>query len=321
MVAGTGAMAPGEKRARPGSRAGVEGSSSAATSRARPEARRARRAGEWTSERSGWAGFTSSVATISTLVTSLAAVAALLFTGLSLQQTRDQNQLDVSGQITDRFNAAVTNLGSDTETIRIGGIYALQRIMQDSPRDQSAVIQVLAAFIREDALPPSSGATAQATASAGALTDPASTTPSVPIDVQTALTVLSTRDMTHDGIPSLDLEGAYLPGADLEGAQFYNVNLTGAYLPGANLTDTSLTLASLTDANLNGADLTGAFLNSAILTNVNLTDANLTGAILANAILANANLTGANLTDANLYGTPWCNGLKPVKPGGYVCSE
>ena len=57
-----------------------------------------------------------------------------------------------SGQITDRFNAAVTNLGSGTMTIRIGGLYALQRIMLDSPRDQPAVIiQVLAAFVRQQA--------------------------------------------------------------------------------------------------------------------------------------------------------------------------
>ncbi|WP_371621563.1 hypothetical protein OG245_00620 [Streptomyces sp. NBC_01116] len=40
------------------------------------------------------------------------------------------------GQITDRYTAAVGNLGEDKMDVRLGGIYALERIMQDSRRDQ-----------------------------------------------------------------------------------------------------------------------------------------------------------------------------------------
>jgi hypothetical protein len=42
-----------------------------------------------------------------------------------------------------RFNTAITNLGSSSIAVRLGGIYALQRLMQDSPRDQPAVVAVL----------------------------------------------------------------------------------------------------------------------------------------------------------------------------------
>ena len=44
-------------------------------------------------------------------------------------------------------------LGPGLIDIRLGGIYALQRLMQDSPRDQSTVIAVLCAFVRDSTTP------------------------------------------------------------------------------------------------------------------------------------------------------------------------
>ena len=38
---------------------------------------------------------------------------------------------------------------SDNLDVRIGGIYALERIARDSARDHSTIMEVLAAFIRE----------------------------------------------------------------------------------------------------------------------------------------------------------------------------
>jgi hypothetical protein len=88
-------------------------------------------------------------------LTGIAAVLALIFTGLQvratngqLQETKDQLQITEQGQITDRYNAAIANLGSTSIDVRLGGIYALQRLMQDSPRDQPTVIAVLCAFAR-----------------------------------------------------------------------------------------------------------------------------------------------------------------------------
>ncbi|NEQ69782.1 MAG: hypothetical protein F6K21_30680 [Symploca sp. SIO2D2] len=39
------------------------------------------------------------------------------------------------GQITERFTKAIEQLGSDNISIRLGGIYALERIAKDSERD------------------------------------------------------------------------------------------------------------------------------------------------------------------------------------------
>lgn len=229
----------------------------------------------------GRIGFGSKVVTVSTLITSLVAIAALLFTGLSLQQTREQTSLTESGQITDRFNAAVTNLGSNAETIRIGGVYALQRIMQDSPRDQSAAIQVLAAFIRQEAPFESTTPPLKVGGFEGILA----------IDVQTALSVLGTRNPADDGGARIQLE---------------NTDLAGGILTGANLVDADLSSATLQDADLTSANFTGA---------------DLAGANLGSATLTNARFTGAILTGAYFTGTTYCEGTKPRYPQeGYFCS-
>jgi hypothetical protein len=86
-----------------------------------------------------------------TALPGLAAVIALIFTYVSVNATNGQLQITEPGQITDRYNAAITNLGSPSVDVRLGGIYALQRIMQDSPRDQPAIIAVLCAFVRDRA--------------------------------------------------------------------------------------------------------------------------------------------------------------------------
>src|SRR5690348_1317833 len=61
-----------------------------------------------------------------TALPGLAAVIALIFTSLSIRATGAQLQIAEQGQITDRYNAAITNLGSPSVDVRFGGIYALQ---------------------------------------------------------------------------------------------------------------------------------------------------------------------------------------------------
>lgn len=91
----------------------------------------------------------------------------------------------------------------------------------------------------------------------------------------------------------LNLEEAYLWGADLRGAYLWAVNLRRADLRAANLLAAQLVEADLTEADLSGADLTA----------VDLSDAELMAADLSNADLSAANLEGANLTAAQLVGT------------------
>jgi Pentapeptide repeats (8 copies) len=203
----------------------------------------------------------------------LFAAGALVFTARNFTLSRRTFELTEQGQVTDRYTKAIEQLGSEKLDVRIGGIYALERIALDSARDHPTVMEVLAAFIREhsheqwplDDHPASRG-------------QDRSTRP----DVQAALTVIGRRD------PDRDTRRIDLSGADLSGADLTYVHLDRAVLIGANLGGAHLGSAHLTDAGLVGADLAGA-----ILYDAHLTDADLTDAHLNDADLGGADLTGA----------------------------
>jgi hypothetical protein len=203
-------------------------------------------------------------------------------------------ELTEQGQVTDRYAKAIEQLGSGQLEVRIGGIYALERIARDSPRDHPTIMEVLAAFIREhsrEQWPP---------AEPGAEPAARTTRP----DVQAAATVIGRRSVGYDSQPidlrAASLARADLTGADLTGADLNGVDLTRANLADVNLAGANLFVADLTRANLLGVDLTRANLLGAYLHSANLTGADLTGASLFGASLVGANLTGADLTGVNL---------------------
>lgn len=53
------------------------------------------------------------------------------------------------GHITDRFTAAVEQLGSNNMAVRLGAIYALERISRDSRRGHWTIMETLTAYVRE----------------------------------------------------------------------------------------------------------------------------------------------------------------------------
>lgn len=62
-----------------------------------------------------------------------------------------------TGLITDRYRSAVEQLGSMDAAVRLGGLYSLQRIANDSDDDESTVYEVIAAFVRHRSTANSSG--------------------------------------------------------------------------------------------------------------------------------------------------------------------
>jgi hypothetical protein len=225
-----------------------------------------------------------------TLGAGLFAAGALIFTARNFTLSRE-------GQVTDRYTKAIEQLGSDKLDVRIGGIYALERVARDSARDHPTVMEVLTAFIREhshERWPPEDHP-----ASRG---QERSTRP----DVQAALTVVGRRDSDRDirriDLSRADLTRAILTDANLGGAILTLADLGGANLAGAALSRAALPTANLTDARLAGADLAGAFLFAADLSRADLGGANLTDASFARADLTDATLTDANLGRARLAG-------------------
>jgi hypothetical protein len=226
--------------------------------------------------------------------TGLVVIAGVVFTAAGLVYTARTLHTSEQGQITDRYTKAVDQLGSDKLDIRLGGIYALERLAVDSPRDDRTVYDVLTTFAREHA--PKSKAK----------------TPDQPTtDIQAALTVIGRRKPVDDGF-KVDLGDVHLEGAHLTYAHLSGAHLSGAYLSSAYLFDSDLTYANLGttdlsgavlyDANLSGAELGGANLSGAELAGANLSKASLVYVNLSNAILVNAHLSGVNLTGAHLSG-------------------
>ena len=240
------------------------------------------------------------------------------------------------GQVTERFSRAIEHLGDDSLDVRLGAIYALERIARDSRQDHGPVMEILTAYVREHApwKPPSED---QQPADDGPRFGPPSPMENVQAvndiltehvhtietDIQAALTVIGRRktdydppeqriDLINTGLRRANLAGANLRKAILAGANMKLADLKGAKLQDADLRMAVLHVADLRKAQLQGADLLFAqlqvtHLNEADLRGANLDDARLhkaflVGTDLRGAHLVGAKLEGANFTRANLRG-------------------
>ena len=260
--------------------------------------------------------------------TGLLAFLAFFYTARNFTLARQGHELSEQGQVTDRYTKAIDQLGSEKADVRIGGTYALERIMSDSPRDRGVITEVLAAFVRrstrsaEPNLNDWPQADVRAAMTVIARRDPSADT-GYPIDLRDAdlhgmsLARISLCGALLSGVSlaAADLGGAILTGACLAGADLTRAILSGAALEGANLSNVELAHADLRNADLASANLSGARLNDADLTDANLTDAILDDADLASAKLSHAILERASLIRANLAGASleaatlrWVNG-------------
>jgi uncharacterized protein YjbI with pentapeptide repeats len=256
------------------------------------------------------------------LVQALAGLIVLVGTFRTLHLNRE-------GQITERFTRAIDQLGQTGDQkldVRLGGIYALERIGRDSRPDRGPVVEVLTAFLREHSQRSHrSDIPSDANVNSGAGTPEQ---PKLRADLQAVATVLGRSgwsgrhrfDLQHVDLRNADLIDAHLDGADLRGAHLEGADLSGAHLERANLRDAHLEGANLPYAHLEGAMLGGAHLERACLIAAHLERANLGVAHLEEADLRDAHLEGANLPYAHLEGAmlaaPRVEGLPAHLKGG-----
>jgi hypothetical protein len=212
--------------------------------------------------------------------------------------------------ITERFAKAMEQLGSEKIEVKLGAIYTLEGIAEDSEKDQWTIMEILTAFVRKNApIKEEDHLQYQDQENIQKL-------PKLGLDIQACLTIIGDRkypdplykrlDLTDVNISKANLTEANLKKANLIkvnliGADLIGANLSGAYLIGANLSGANLFIANLTGADLSKADLTGAYLRQAdlskadltgayrfepdLITKVQLTEADLAGAILKGAIM------------------------------------
>ncbi len=177
-----------------------------------------------------------------------------------------------------------------------------ERLLTESDREYWPVMEVLTAYVRENA----PLTTAERGTAAGPLRPAA--------DIQAILAVLGRRkphsasverrllDLRETDLRGANLSGSHLGGVTLHGANLDKVDATRALLNQSNLRETRLAGATLTEANLEGASLARVNLEGARLNGANLKGADLSGANLRGADLWEANLKGCNLKDADLRG-------------------
>ena len=205
------------------------------------------------------------------------------------------------GQLTDRMIKATSQLaaadqqGGKQLELRLGGIYALERIARESPENHQSVMEILSAYLRHN-LPSAASSCARSGEDQ---------------DIQAVLTVLARREHRFDStalnlrgiaVPGANLPGAHLKKADLSEACLEGSSLAEVHLEGASLAGSSLEGAHLEEANLDGANMTGANLNGAMAYRAQLQRAELIDAHLQRAVLIGANLRKADLTRGRLQG-------------------
>jgi uncharacterized protein YjbI with pentapeptide repeats len=257
------------------------------------------------------------------------AAGALIFTARGFYLQRE-------AQMTDRYIRAVEQLGSANLEVRVGAIYALERIMVDSARDHPTIVEVIAAFIRERApADPASWEDAEPP-TYGQLDSPKPST-----DMRAAVTVIGRRpagrmergriDLQFSDLRGIDLyqsslAGSRMPAIDLRLAFFVDVDLSASFINNANFDGAVLLQTSFRDADLSGTSFrnvamhqgeifyiglptTGAItvrgcdLRNANLQNTDLTNAKLEGAQLTGADLQDSRVDGADFTEAVLDNT------------------
>ena len=255
---------------------------------------------------------------------------------LVANQENAQKNLEVAqeGQITERFTRAVDQLGAIDKDgnpaieIRLGGIYALERIAHESKKDHWPIIEILTAYVRKNSprknwnikVEEVDTQTKLSWVSATPLSldengklkieevkilskvkVPLDTIVKVSEDIQAILTVIRRRNSSYSH-NKLDMQGTHLHKANLQGADLQETNLQGADLQEANLIGANLEEAILIGANLEGAWLEESILSMAKLEKANLKDAVLFKADFYNAWLSKANFIGANLNRAVFEG-------------------
>jgi len=236
-------------------------------------------------------------------------------------QTLEANR---KGQIAERFIKAVDHLGNDKIEVRIGGIYALERITKEEPKEYYwPIIEILTSYVRTRAKP--------SLVSKEMEEDDDDRRHQHPLpDVQAALYVLARRNRDPDldgtrfiNLSNTDLRNGDVRGANLKEARMRRVNLKGAILRDVVFEGAVLSDAHLEETKLERAIFTGATLRRAVFTNADLDDAVFTKANLRSAQFTKADLSSADLREAkNLtqgqldeaYGNDQTKVSDPLKP-------
>lgn len=258
----------------------------------------------------------------------MAAIIGPLFIGWRLYVAQYQSDTVPDTSIPDRIAKAILHLETD-EIVpkgaefppepnlknKLGAIYSLERVAQESPGNHVKVMGILCGYIRK--------VSNAGTAVSRPEDDNISITmwrqkiPPIRIDIQAAIDVISRRndaqilveitekytlDLHECNLQRVNLRQGKFDFAMMERTHLDFAQMNNAELNGVVLNRSTLNGADLGGARLNGAELNGAILNTAKLDQTELNGAQCNGAELNGAMLRLAKLNGAVLVGAKLRG-------------------
>ena len=220
------------------------------------------------------------------------------------RQVNEQRRANISSLTLDQYIKAVDQLNHSDTTVRLGGIYSFEKILNAKDKEvkgyHDTIIELLCTFIRENR--PFKIEIYEK--------EPNKYRKKVEIYIQAILTVFGRREnrkketirinLSNTNLYEANLYEAHLENADLIEAHLENAYLLGAHLENANLSYVHLENAFLGSAHLENANLRGAHLENANLSHVHLENAFLGSAHLENAYLLGAHLENADLIEAHL---------------------
>jgi hypothetical protein len=264
----------------------------------------------------------------------------LYFTYQNLRATQRNVAIAEDKQVTERFSKAVDMLSSSSLHTRLGGIYALERIANDSDKDYRQVMEVLTAFVREESpWPPKdavrSGVVEEKAADQIAAAQPEEALPAEPsvvaagktsqsvepqagfpewkeqesfvvslprlrTDIQAIMTVLGRRKHRY-GKGEWETQRLDLRKTDLRKLYARRANLTGVILVEAHLEGADMEEVHLERAWLSEVHLEEAWLPKAHLEEAELWQAYLEKTNLSQTHLQKASLRSAHLEEAYLH--------------------
>ncbi len=218
-----------------------------------------------------------------TLIEVVGTVFALLGLYLAWRRVHVSEQ----GLITDRYTRAIEQLGATDKDgnpsveVRLGAIYALERVAQDSARDHWTIMEVLTAYVRKNAPAPTDTNRREEYANRPAT------------EIQAILTVLGRRKRGHlrEGERQLDLSRTDLRHAKLSHLHLDRVRFDYACLKRADLSMSHVMGASFVGCDLSEAWFTGTYAEKA----------DFQDSILFSTIFRSAWLTDCSFYRANAF--------------------
>ncbi|WP_315774611.1 MULTISPECIES: pentapeptide repeat-containing protein [unclassified Bradyrhizobium] len=187
---------------------------------------------------------------------------------------------------------------------RLGALYSLERLLNESKSDRRAILETLCAYVRENSpleLPEEDKERQEFFF--GART-PKATRRS---DVQAALTIIGRRSLqvrqeAEHGVWNLDFRDTNLVGYDLSGLNFDRSDFTGSFLNASKLNESSFARSVFDRSVLRNANLEDTSFRFSCFKHANLGGAQIVNTDFRDTKLERTDLCGANLTSLDISG-------------------